>query len=79
MSRPAPENASQMWVIYERPRDYPEHYVARLFYITTAGILAEPTAHIADTLEDARLYVPQWAVRLPRYPNDEPQIVESWI
>jgi hypothetical protein len=33
----------------------------------------------ADSLEEIRRHVPPHCARFMRDPNDEPQIVESWI
>jgi hypothetical protein len=69
----------EMFVIYERPRDYPDKYVMRRWEITHGG--SRPTDYfvLADTLEEVRRAVPPWCVKLFRDAQDEPQIVESWI
>ena len=68
-----------MWVVYERPKDYPTSYVVRRHAITSGGHYATPDHTIHATLEEARAAVPKWTVRLIRDPNDEPQIVECWV
>lgn len=72
-----------VWVIYERPRDYPGLFVVRPqhphrdaygdFYVT----YGDATTH--RTLEEARQVIPPGLVRVPRDPRDDPKIVESWI
>lgn len=67
----------EMFVIYERPTDYPDKFVMRRF----AGRPMQGTDYFrtADSLEEIRRHVPPHCARFMRDPNDEPQIVESWI
>lgn len=67
-----------MWVVYERPLDYPNSYVARLWRTTTAAV-ATQACFIAQTLEDVRRMLPLGLTQIPREPTDEPQIVEVWL
>ncbi len=71
-----------MWTIYDSPRDHPEGLIARRFEI---GRGAEPRA-TQDTLTAATLMALREKLRakgmvapLPRYPGDDPHIVETWI
>jgi hypothetical protein len=72
----------EMFVVYRKPRDYPQSYVLRRWWIgRTQG---EPEADkdwfvVAATLEEVRAHVPPYCVRLERDPRDEPQIVELWM
>lgn len=61
--------------IYERPKDFPRKYVARLFN------LAKPTEFVVvkDTLQEIRKEIPENMVRLPRHAEDDPVILETWI
>lgn len=79
MTAASPETVLSMYVVYERPRDYPTSYVVRRHAITPQGHYATPDHTIHATLEEARAAVPQWMVRMVRHPNDEPQIVECWV
>lgn len=64
-----------VWVIYQRPKDYPRKFVARLWD------LDEPTATVlvADTLEEVRGLLPAGLFRLARLELDDPVIVETWM
>ena len=64
-----------MWVIYENPKDFPDKFVARMF------INDKPTGNIyvGDTLEDVRKIIPQGLALLPRFPQDDPKMVEVWL
>jgi len=67
-----------MWVIYARPKDHPDGYIARLWQGST------PTAETipGDQLEAVRLGIAErmpGAQRLGRQPGDDPVIVEVWL
>lgn len=66
-----------IWVIYNRPADYPDSFVVRVW----RGEVPEPEVGLYPTLELARLMVDQdgASIRLPRHHTDDPVIVESWI
>ncbi len=72
-----PTSQLEMYVIYERPRDYPDEFVCRRFVIKHEPLAGELVGR--GTLEDCRASLPCGLVRLNRDPRDEPQIVESWI
>jgi hypothetical protein len=67
-----------MWTVYEHPRDYPDHFVARKFLVTT---VTQPTTDmfVADSLEELRSLLPHGLHRLPRFEHDDPKIVEVWL
>jgi hypothetical protein len=65
------------FTIYERPRDYPEGYVVRCWEIT-AGEMIPGEAWGAPTLEAARELVPEGLFCIPRDPDDDAVIVETW-
>lgn len=71
-------DALDMWVIYERPLDFPTGYVARLWKVT-AVMRPTLTAIFAASLEAARAGLPPGLTRVARHPSDEPQIVEVWL
>lgn len=67
-----------MWVIYERPADYPQGFIARMHVI---GEACGPTitAIKGEKLQDVRAKLPAGVVCIGREDGDEPQIVEVWI
>jgi hypothetical protein len=71
--------ALEMFVIYNSPRDYPGKFVLRRWIIDEGTSKPDDSAIIADTLEAIRAAVPFGMFRLERDPQDEPQIVESWV
>jgi hypothetical protein len=70
----------RMWTVYERPSDYPENYVARLFEVDAVGSHATENIVIAPDLEFLRaLMIGMGLVKMVRDPKDDPVIVEVWI
>ena len=65
-----------IWVIYDNPKDFPGKFVVRKFH----NDVPEKDAHaIEDTLDAARLKLPEGLVHLPRHEADDTCIVECWI
>lgn len=73
------------WVIYDHPRDDPDHYVVRRWEIMAQPGNAEmlPRESTAvQTLEEARQVIQDQApgsVCLTRAEQDDPTIVEVWL
>ena len=73
------DDALEIWTVYEKPRDWPEGWVTRCFRVGP-GHHGEPgEAFFCTTLEDARKCIPPGLYCMPRQPNDDPVIVETWI
>ncbi len=73
-----PEDLS-MWTIYEKPLDYPDHFVVRKHIVRGGETFPTHTVVITETLEAARKAVPPGLHNLGRQPEDEAQIVETWV
>jgi hypothetical protein len=73
----APQPALTMWVVYDRPSDFPTEAIARRFDMQTQ----RPTEDTlrAPSLEALRGQLPSNATVLPRQPGDDPVIVECWL
>jgi hypothetical protein len=69
-----------IWNVYDRPRDYPTGFVAKMFELGRAGPQPTPYALRSEELEPIREKLSRAGlVYLPRDDADEPQIIESWI
>jgi hypothetical protein len=68
----------RLYTIYEKPLDAPGAFVVRRFLIE-AGHVSPDVAYVAPDLDAARRLLPVDVVRLPRAPDDDPVIVESWV
>lgn len=67
-----------MWTIYDHPADYPRHFVVRSYLVGREGE-GGSRVHLADSLEEARAFVPPGLFCMERSPEDEPQVVETWF
>lgn len=70
-----------MWVIYEKPRDFPCDFVARRWDMRRSDkdFHATQECHVKPTLEAVRAMLPQDLYRIERSAGDEPHIVEVWM
>ena len=68
-----------MFSIYDHPLDYPDKWAVRRWIISTKGGEKSAELGLADSLEEARSLVPQGKVRVPRFAEDDPKIVEVWL
>ncbi|WKW87087.1 hypothetical protein SEA_NICOLE72_50 [Microbacterium phage Nicole72] len=70
-----------MWTIYAAPSDFPSvPFVVRGHVASAEGVKADIGAlGFADTLDEARAYLPAGLVCVGRDPSDDPVIVESWL
>lgn len=64
-----------LFVIFDRPADFPNNYVVRLFY----GSVGTPYCALAKSLNEARARIPAGLVCIKRSAKDARCIVESWI
>jgi hypothetical protein len=69
-----------IWSVYDRPDDCPDAYIARRFALFAGDAVATPDfmahpdlAMLRARLTNAGLY------RIPRYEDDDPRVIESWI
>jgi len=78
---PSPaDDALTMWTVYDHPRDFPNHFVARCFQIKADAAVATKSVVTADKIETIRSVMQRMGkVCLQRDPNDDPKIVEVWL
>ena len=71
--------ALQVWTIYDHPKDFPDHYVAR------ANVDGVPTDHYHtfETLADLEVmrntFRERGMVRVERHHSDDTVIMEVWL
>lgn len=81
-ARPMPEGAIlAVWVIYQRPKDYPEGYVLRCQWAMkgTPGFKADTIAWYAASPDELRAILPPGLECLGRMADDDGAILETWI
>ena len=68
-----------MFVIYDKPSDYPANFVVRKHFIKSGE--TGPTAEfwLAANLIEARAKIPKSMVNIGRTPLDYKSIVEVWV
>lgn len=69
-----------IFTIYNNPSDYPGKFVVRR-WVVADGQERRDDGYLVleDTLEAARLRLPQGMVRMNRNDDDDPVIVENWL
>lgn len=69
------------WVIYDHPRDYPDHIMMRVWKVVPGNPNPVPQgdARLFDNIEQARESLPKGLYNIGRYEQDDPNIAEVWI
>lgn len=69
-----------IWVIFDRPKDYPEYFVARKFIYKDGGMQATSLIFKNKEIENIRTnFRAKGFSPIPRQVDDDPVIIESWI
>ena len=67
-----------VWVVYQRPAEFPDRYIARPFL--TRPVVKPLLCHLeAPTLEELRKQLPSDLAYLRRFEADDPVILETWV
>ena len=73
-------DAISLYVIYDHPSDYPDHYVVREWRVPPGGpVQVNQDCWLAGSLELAREFVPGGHCNIGRQEEDDPKIAEVWI
>ena len=72
-------NPLSIWTICKNPSDHPGKFTARRHEVFPGRSSATQHLLVADSLEAIRALLPPGLYLIPREPNDDPVIVESWI
>lgn len=78
----APTHALAVYTIYDHPTDFPQGYIARLFLVSSDGPVPTDEAFADAHLDEVRQWIQRvapGAVRIPRSPEDDPAILETWL
>lgn len=76
------KGALTMWTVYERPKDYPCGFVARMFEIKNGAARPKPTMKTMKSLDLGPIQEKLMNAGLTcigREAADEPHIVETWL
>lgn len=70
-----------MVCIFKQPKDFPDHYVARVYCVLDGEPAPTDMAMISHDLQGLYDGMPvgKFALRFPPNPGDHPTVVETWI
>lgn len=69
-----------LWVIYDHPSDYPNHFVVRRQRVNADSTISlDSHCFLTVTIAEARSHIPSGLTRVPRSAEDSPVIVETWL
>lgn len=75
-------DALSIWVIYDHPRDRPDLFVARRHEIADGASAPTDDHYAHKDLEMLRWQIQEenpGCICIPRDPNDDPVIIETWL
>jgi hypothetical protein len=73
------EDLLRIWTIYDHPKDQPDQFVARLWLVGDGKLTPTNEMFVADTIEELHRLLPSGLNMIPRSPDDDPVIVETWL
>jgi hypothetical protein len=73
------ENALKIITVYKSPADYKNKYVARIFFVVKGDVQKTPYVMVRDTLEEIEDMIPLNMSKLAPHPDDESQILFSYL
>jgi hypothetical protein len=68
-----------IWTIFKHPRDFPGKWVLRGFDVGNGVPEPHSECVTAESLDEVYEKLPPGLARLPRHPDDDPVIYESWV
>jgi glutathione S-transferase len=75
------ERVLAMFSIYDRPLDFPEHFVVRRWFVRSGDEepIPDVVPRLAATLTEARELLPLGLAMMARQHGDDPFLVEVWL
>ncbi len=80
MASKEPEDVLPIWTVYDKPKDYPNSFVARKWVVSHGNltrtediVMSHDLELVRDTMQDMGL------VKIMRNEDDDPKIVECWL
>lgn len=69
-----------LWVVFDRPIDFPRHVVIRAQRVSSAGVEHAQVACLYDSLAEAQTFMETSGLYwMPRQERDDPFIVGVWL
>jgi hypothetical protein len=69
----------KIYTIYNKPKNYPDYFIAREFTINGGQIISGEIVASAKSLEGIRAQLAKGLKKMARVDNDPPSLVESWL
>lgn len=66
-------------VVTRKPGDFPDHIAVRAQISLPGHVLHGRFAGLYETIDEARVDIPDGALRFDRQPEDDPAIAEIWM
>lgn len=80
MNKKNEENELIIWTVYDKPKDFPNNFVARKQIIGEGQSRWTGDIVICNDLKKIQAHMErQFLFRLPRNEDDDPKIVECWM
>lgn len=77
---PPDKTMLSLWVIYDRPTDFPQSFVARLWQLQNGQMVPRDQVQTHPKLEVLRNeFRKQGLTCIPRFTSDDPKIIEVWL
>lgn len=69
-----------IWTVYDHPTDMPDNFVVRLSIVDSKGIQITSETLEFKKLADLRAQMrTKGLTMIPRFPDDDPKILEVWL
>lgn len=71
--------ALPMWTIYNRPKDFPDGYIARMHEVGGDRAGPSPIVLTLELHELREVFRDAGLICIARHESDDPKIVETWV
>lgn len=68
-----------VWLIYQRPLDFPKWWVLRRQFVRAGEISQDPIACVGASVDQLRHGLPRGLYCMPHQPGEDRAIFESWF
>jgi hypothetical protein len=76
---PNSRDCLSIYTVFDNPTDYQGQFVVRRFESRGTGVTPCEVVATGKSLTEVRDQLPKGLMKLDRHPNDDPNIVETWL
>jgi hypothetical protein len=73
------QDSLKIITIYNKPLDYPNHFIAREYFVNPEKKVTGNVIAKEKTLSLVRKKIPRNMIRIIRSPEDDINVIETWI